>query len=55
MTAYPKLDAAMAVGDRVVLWIGLLGLIALLAWQIRETETNSPTLISPTCVTTGAK
>lgn len=52
MTTIERVNVWLNVGDRLVLWVGLLALIALFWWHDQESETNSPTLISPTCVTT---
>ena len=54
MTA-ERLNAWLSVGDRVCLWILVLGLAALFAWHDREAELNSPTLIAPACVTVPTK
>ncbi len=55
MTFREKLDAALAIGDRLVLWLLVLGLASVVGWMALDAERNSPTLIAPTCVTVEAK
>lgn len=48
MTA-ERLNAALAVGDRVCLWLLVLGLAGVLAWFAVDADRHSPTLIAPAC------
>ena len=54
MTAlhYTKTDIVLAIGDRLVLWALVVGLAGVVGWMAVDAERNSPTLISPACVTT---
>ncbi len=54
MTA-ERLNAALAVGDRLVLWVLVLGLAGVLAWFAVDADRPSPTLIAPVCYDVPAK
>jgi len=50
-----RLNAVLAVGDRICLWVLVLGLAGVLAWFAGDADRHSPTLIAPVCVDVPAK
>lgn len=54
MTA-DRLNTILSVGDRICLWLLVLGLAGAFIWFAVDADRNSPTLISPVCVDTPSK
>lgn len=54
MSVHPKLDAALSIVDRAILWV----LVCVCAWTLRElalrADRDPPSLISPVCVSTAS-
>lgn len=46
----PRRPTWLDVGDRVVLWVIAMTLLAAFIWHDVEAEQNSPTLIAPICI-----
>ena len=50
-----RIETLLNVGDLLVLWGVVAALVTLFWWHDRESETNSPTLIAPACVSVPTK
>ncbi len=53
--AADRLNTILSVGDRICLWLLVLGLAGAFIWFAVDADRNSPTLISPVCVDTPSK
>jgi hypothetical protein len=50
-----RINSALAVGDRICLWLLVLGFAGAFIWFAVAADRASPTLISPVCVDTPVK
>lgn len=55
MTSFPKLDATMAVGDRVCLWVVVLIACGMMSVLAVRADRDPPSLIAPACITIPTK